>query len=109
MPIAVEAAGENICLADKLGNELCLGPVEQVLWPADLNQTAAIEDGDSVRSRHRFSLIVGDIDGGNFELLVQAADLEARPFPQGRCQVAQRLVHQENLRLNNTMTRPRAR
>ena len=73
---------------------------------ADLHESAAIEHGDPVGGRHRFGLIVGDIDRGDFEFLVQPANLEAHLFAQVRVQIAQRLVHQKNLRLHHQARAP---
>jgi len=71
----------------------------------DLNQAAAVEHGDSVRRRHRLRLIMGNVNRGDFEFFVQPADLEAHLLAQIRIQVAQRLVHQKNLRLHNQSPR----
>ena len=107
MAITVEAPAQDIRLADKLRDEAGFRPVEYFRRPADLNQTAAIEHGDPVRGRHRLRLIVGDVNRGDFEFFVQPADLEAHLFAQIRVQVAQRLVHQKNLRLDHQRARQR--
>ena len=40
---------------------------------ADLLDAAAVHDDDAVGERHRLDLVVGDVDGGDAELRVQAA------------------------------------
>ena len=58
-----------------------------------------VHDRDPVAHRHRLDLVVGDVDGGRADLLLQAADLAARLRAQLGVEVRQRLVHQEDLRL----------
>ena len=66
-----------------------------------MDESAAVEHGDPVGGRHRFGLIMSHIDRGDFEFLVQPANFEAHLFAQIRVQIAQRLVHQKNLRLDD--------
>ena len=58
-------------------------------------------DDDSVGQRHGLFLIVGDVDEGLLQLLVQAVDLGPHLLPELRVQVAQGLIQQKHLRLGD--------
>ena len=60
-----------------------------------------IDHGDTVRHRQRFALIVRDVDGGHAQLLVQAAQLDLHVLAQLLVERRQRLVHQQNARLEH--------
>ena len=75
--------------------------VVQVLRRVDLLQQALAHHGDARAHRHRFDLVVRDVDEGRAEAAVQLDQLGARLHTQFRVQVRERLVHQENLRLAN--------
>ena len=49
--------------------------------------------------RHRLDLVVGDVDDGRLEALVEAGDLGAGLDAQLGVEVGERLVHQEDGRL----------
>ena len=54
-------------------------------------------DGDAVGDHHRLRLIVGDIDRGDPDLLLQRAHIEAHLFPELGVQVGERLVEQQHV------------
>ena len=54
--------------------------------------------GDAVGDRRRLLLVVGDVDGGGVETLVQAPHLGPQLHPEISLEVAERLVHEEHLR-----------
>ena len=58
-----------------------------------------VHDRDAVAHRHRLDLVVGDVDGGRADLLLQPLDLAARLHAQLGVEVGERLVHQEHLRV----------
>ena len=64
-----------------------------------LLQHAAAQHGDPLAERHRLDLVVGDVDRGHAQPLVQAAELRAHRDAELGVEVAKRLVHQERLRL----------
>ena len=51
--------------------------------------------------RHRLDLIVGDVDRGHTQALLQSLDLDPHLHPQLGVQVGERLVEQEHLRLTH--------
>ena len=58
---------------------------------------ARVHHRDPVRERERFVLIVGDVDKGHLQLLLQRAQLPAELHAQLRVEVRERLVEEEDL------------
>ena len=54
-----------------------------------------LQDDDPVGERHRFGLVMGDIDAGRLERHVQALDLRAHLDPELGIEVGERLVEEE--------------
>ena len=75
------------------------GPLVELLGRAGLLQAPVVHDRDPVAHRHRLDLVVGDVDGGRADLLLEALDLAAGLHAQLRVEVGERLVHQEHLRV----------
>ena len=57
---------------------------------------AAVQQADAVGHDHGFVLVVGDKDGGNVQLLLDAADLHLQTLAQLGINGAQRLIQQQN-------------
>ena len=97
----VRGAGKNVHLgtADELRDEHVAGMVIKRAWRADLNDTAGVQHHDPVGQRHRFHLIVCDIDHRGIQRLVQLGDLVAHLDAQGGIKVRQRLVEQKRRRI----------
>jgi len=72
---------------------------------ADLFHDAVMHHHDLVGHGHGFDLIVGDIDRGGLQPLMQFLDFGAHRNPQLGVKVGQRLVEQKHLR-SRTMARP---
>ncbi len=64
-----------------------------------LLEDAVLEDRNPVAHRHGLDLVVRHVDGGDTEPGLQGCDLGAGGDAELGVQVAQRLVHQEDLRL----------
>ncbi len=60
---------------------------------------ARVEYDNLVGHRHGLDLVVGDVDGGGPELLLQFCHLHAHLDPQRRIEIRQRLVEQKRFRL----------
>ena len=73
---------------------------------ADLLDRAAAHDHHPVAEGHRLGLVVGDVDGGGAELLLQPGHHRAHLHPQLGVQVGQRLVHEERLRADGRSPGP---
>jgi hypothetical protein len=66
---------------------------------ADLLDHPGVEHHDLVGHGHRLDLVVGDVDHGVAEVLVELGDLDAHLHPELGVEVRQRLVEQEYPRL----------
>ena len=66
---------------------------------ARLLEDAAVDDRDAVAHRHRFDLVVGDVERRDTELLLELGDLGAHLPAELGVEVRQRLVHEERRRL----------
>ena len=97
-------AVEAIVLADEIGDEGILRRFIQRLGGCQLLDDAVIEDRDAVRHGQRFRLIMGHIEHGDAEALVDALDLELHLFAQILVQRPQRFIHQHQLRLEDQRT-----
>ena len=60
---------------------------------------AVLEQHDPVGQRHGLDLVVGDVDRGLADLLVQPLDLGAHPVAELGVEVGERLVEQEQARV----------
>ena len=85
--------------ADEAGDEEVVGLVVELERRADLRDGAGIEHDDLVGHGHGLDLVVGDVDHGRAEPLVQLHQLDAHLGAQRGVEVGQRLVEQENLGL----------
>ena len=68
----------------------------EVLRGVDLLQEAVAHDGDAVAHGHRLDLIVGHVDDGGAEALVQPRDFRACVHSQLGVEVGERLVQEED-------------
>ena len=82
--------------ADEAGDEAVDRGVVEGLRGADLLEDALVHDRDPRAHRHRLDLVVGDVDDGRLEPLVEAGDLGAGLDAQLGVEVGERLVHQED-------------
>ena len=62
--------------ADEAGDEGVVGVLVKFQRSADLLDPTGAQHDDPARQRHRFDLVVRDIDHGGFQLLMQPRDLE---------------------------------
>ena len=92
---------------DEAGNELVVRLIVQVHGRIDLLDVAELHDDDTGAHGHRFDLVMGNIDEGRLQALVQRRDLGTHGGTQLSVQVGQRLVEQEDLRVTNQRTAQR--
>ena len=83
--------------ADELRHEHAARPVVDLERRARLQHLALVHHRDHVGHRHGLDLVVGDVDRGGVDPVVQAAQLLAHQLAEGGVERAQRLVHQERL------------
>ena len=75
--------------------------IVQVLRGIDLLDEAVLHNDDAGAHGHSLGLVVGNVDEGGLQTLVQLGDLGAHLRAQLRVQVGQRFVQQEDLRLTD--------
>ena len=93
--------------ADKGRDEAVGGVVVDFRRRSDLPHAAMVDDGDAVAHAHRLDLIVGHINGGDADPLLELLDLLARRGAQFGVEVGERLVEQERGRLAHQRARQR--
>src|SRR5207245_7142002 len=91
----------EVGLTDESGDAPRPRRLEETLRSPALDDAASVEDGDAVRDDHRLPLVVSDVEGRDGEGRVKSTNLEAHFFAKVCIEVAQRLVEEENLRLNH--------
>ena len=64
----------------------------------DLGNLAGVEHDDLVGQGHGFDLVVGHVDHGGADALVQAGDLDAHLHAEEGIEVRQGFIEQEHLR-----------
>ena len=84
--------------ADEVSDEHGRRPVVNLLRRADLLDPAGIHHRNAVCHRHRFMLIVGDVDGRRRNPIMQIAQLAAHQLPKFGIKRAERLIHQKGFR-----------
>ena len=98
---------DEVGAADEARDEAAPRPAVEDVRRIDLLDAALVHHHDAVGRHHRLGLVVRDVDGGDLELVVQAADLEAHLLAQVGVEVGQRLVEQQHLRLDHDGARQR--
>src|ERR1035437_1902493 len=69
---------QSVSAAHEPGAELCRRRVVDVGRRGDLLDTPAVHDGHAVGDRHRLGLVVGHVDGGDSDALLDQSDLVAQ-------------------------------
>ena len=82
--------------ADEAGDEQVGRAVIELKRAADLLDDSRLEHDDPIAERHRFDLVVGDVDDGAAKLAVQFDEFGPHGDAQRRVEIGQRLVEQED-------------
>ncbi len=98
---------QQVDLADKGGHELAGREVVNIERRSHLLHAPGAHHHHPVRQRQGFFLVVRDVDGGNTQLLLDAADLLAQLHPDLGIQRRERLIQQQHARPDGQ--RPRQR
>src|SRR5438477_4361701 len=85
--------------ADEVRNEERRRPIIDVARARDLLDDTVVHHGDHIGHRHGLELIVGDIDRGCSEPVMQPAQFMDHRLAHFGIECAERLVHQETFRL----------
>ena len=95
------AAAAELChRPEEAHDEVVDRLVVQLVGRADLLDGTVVDHDDLVGHLHRFFLIVGDEDGGDVHLVVQASQPVAQLLADLRVERAERLVEQHDLWLD---------
>ena len=100
-PLGFHDAGENVGLADEIGDEGIGRGLVDLVRQADLLQPALVHDGDAVGHDQRLFLVMRDEQRGQPEAALQAAHLELHLLAQLAVERAERLVEQQQPRLEH--------
>jgi hypothetical protein len=98
---------EHVAIAHEARDMQVRGLGINFLRSRDLLHQPVLHHHDAVGERERLVLVVRDVDRGATELAVDAADLGAHLQPQLGVEVRQRLVHQQQRRLDHDRARDR--
>ena len=93
--------------ADKGRDEAVGGVVVDFRRRSHLPHHAMVDDGNAVAHAHRLDLVVGHINGGDADPLLELLDLQARRGAQFGVEVRQRLIEQQHGRLAHQRARER--
>ena len=93
--------------ADEGRDEAVCRVVVDLRRRAHLTYPSMIDDGNAVAHAHRLDLIVGHIDGGDADPLLELLDLQARRGAQFGVEVRERFVEQQRGRLAHERARER--
>jgi hypothetical protein len=85
--------------AEELRHELRAGPEIELVGRAHLLDAAVVHDRDPVGEHERLLLVVRHVEHRDAELLVDLLDLELELLAQALVEGAERLVHEDQLRL----------
>ena len=104
--LLLEANGEEVHLrgADESGNEQVGGIVVEVLGGVNLLDETVLHNYDAGAHGHSFGLVMGNIDEGGLEALMELGDLSSHLNAQLSIEVGKRFVHKEDLGLTNDGT-----
>src|SRR5215207_365353 len=80
--------------ADESGDKAIVWSPIDVKWRSHLLQNPVFHDGDAMRHRHRFGLVVGHVDHRRLQRTRELYYLGSRLHSQERVEIGERLVHQ---------------
>src|SRR5215468_11549092 len=103
----IDAAGQEIAVADEFSDEAVGWPVVDGERRSDLFDLAVAEHGDAIGHRHRLGLVVRDVDHGDADLAMDALDLDLHLLAQILVERAQRLIEQKHVRIEHETARER--
>ena len=100
-------AGDEIGDADELGDEGVGRAAIGIDRLRHLLDHAAVHDDDLVGHDQRLALVVGDVDGGDAEFALDAAEFELHLLAQFAVERGERLVEEQKVGLEDQRARDR--
>src|SRR5207249_1925083 len=104
---ACARAWEPVRDAEEAGHERRRRPFVELVRSAELLDAAAVHHRDSVGHRHRLLLVMGDVDEGDADVVLEALDEELHLLTQLQVEGSERLVEQEDSRTVDERARGR--
>ncbi|MNE26213.1 hypothetical protein D3C80_1195700 [compost metagenome] len=101
LPAGADCAAQAVGLADKVGNEGCARVFVEAVGVIDLGDAPGFHHHYPVADRQGLGLVVGDHQGGDADLVLDATYLELHFFTQVGVQVGQRFVQQQHRRFDH--------
>ena len=101
VPASRHRAVEDVALAHEVGDEIVGRPLVDLGRRGDLLDRALVHHRDAVGQDQRLFLVVGDEDRGEAEPALQAAHLELHGLAQLAVERAERLVEQQQARVED--------
>ena len=92
---------KEVFKADESGDKLGIRAVVDRAGRIHLLDEALVHDGDLVADGEALFLIMGDVDRGETQLLLNAADFHAHLHAQFRIEVGERFVKEHQIRLDD--------
>src|SRR5450830_344471 len=95
---------EQVFVTHEVGNEARAWCTEQLFRCIQLLDLAAVHDHDAVRQGQRFFLVMRDVQHGDAEFALDAAQFSAHLHAQFGVQIGQRFIEQQQLGFNDDGT-----
>ena len=95
---------DEVLEADEVRDELSLRVRVDLLRAIQLLDDAVVHDRDLITDREALLLIMGDVDCGEAELLLQLTDLDTHLYAELRIEVTERLIEEHEIRLDDHRT-----
>ncbi|GMO42829.1 MAG: hypothetical protein Pg6C_04430 [Treponemataceae bacterium] len=96
-----QGRGQAVDVADKIADEFRGGVVVDFIGSPHLLDFPLVEDGDPVGKGQCLLLVVGDVEGGYPQVLLEPLEFPPQACPQFGVQVGEGLVQTEDLRLHD--------
>ena len=96
-----DLAGQEVHVPDEVSHERRQRPVVDRARLVDLLDHAVGHDRDPVRHGQRLTLVVGDVDEGDADLVLDALELDLHLLAELQVERAQRLVQQQHPRVHH--------
>src|SRR5205809_2525312 len=94
-------------LANKIRDETVGRRTINFARRANLLDSASAQNAHALRERERLLLVMRDVNGGDFCLRVNAANLIAHLEAEARVEIGERLIEQQQVRLDHQRARER--
>ena len=95
--VQISVAGDEVRLSDEVGDEAVDGPLVHNVRGSHLLYGTEVEDHDPVGHGEGFALVMGNVDDGDAEPVVEVLQLDLHLLPELEVQGAKGLVQEQNV------------